>query len=90
MKQYFQKCPVCDGQGLVSKPPYVAGDQQSWSSSQANFTCQTCKGLRIIAIPEKRGFSNYSLNAIFTIAAPLAVMFLIGFTFLVFRSLGKL
>lgn len=39
-----QKCPVCDGTGLVSRPPGVAGDQNQWSSNQVStFPCRTCK-----------------------------------------------
>ena len=39
------KCPVCDGQGTVSKPPWVAGDQQSWASSGTEtYPCWACGG----------------------------------------------
>jgi len=39
------KCPVCDGQGIVSKPPWIAGDQRSWSgSSEINHVCHRCNG----------------------------------------------
>ena len=41
------KCPVCDGTGLVSKPPGVAGDQSTWSSGSGAvgpYTCHVCKG----------------------------------------------
>ena len=48
----YQKCPVCDGQGLVSKPPYLAGDQQSWaSSSTAPYPCKRCEGTGTIVAP---------------------------------------
>lgn len=42
------KCPKCDGQGIVSKPPWVAGDVFIWSSTQAAFTCDVCNGAKII------------------------------------------
>ncbi len=39
------KCPVCDGQGLVNKPPYIAGDQPAWTdSSNSPYTCKACGG----------------------------------------------
>ena len=28
----YQLCPKCNGQGTVSKPPYIAGDVYEWSS----------------------------------------------------------
>lgn len=40
-----QKCPVCDGTGLVSRPPWVAGDVNRWLSSSAGpWPCQCCVG----------------------------------------------
>lgn len=42
------KCPKCDGQGIVSKPPWVAGDVFQWTSSQTTFTCDVCHGEKII------------------------------------------
>src|SRR5690606_21883237 len=44
----WQLCPKCNGQGIVSKPPYIAGDQQTWSSSSAVHTCDVCNGNKII------------------------------------------
>ena len=44
----FQKCPKCDGQGIVSKPPYVPGDVSQWSSVSTAFLCDVCKGSKII------------------------------------------
>ena len=41
----WQKCPVCDGTGLVSRPPGVAGDQQTWADTQAaSYECRSCLG----------------------------------------------
>ena len=43
------KCPVCDGTGLVSRPPNVAGDQETWTSdSTGPFECKACKGSGIV------------------------------------------
>ena len=43
------KCPVCDGAGLVSRPPYIAGDVQGWVSSDcAPHPCKPCVGIGII------------------------------------------
>lgn len=44
----WQKCPKCNGQGIVSKPPYVAGDVYEWSSTSAVHTCDVCNGAKII------------------------------------------
>ncbi len=45
----YQICPKCNGQGMVSKPPYIAGDVYEWSSSSvAPFTCNVCNGAKII------------------------------------------
>lgn len=45
----WQKCPVCDGTGLVSRPPWVAGDQREWmSSSTGPWPCKACHGTRMV------------------------------------------
>lgn len=44
----YQLCPKCNGQGIVSKPPWVAGDVYEWSSTQTQFTCDVCNGAKII------------------------------------------
>jgi hypothetical protein len=49
-KQY-QLCPKCIGQGIVSKPPYVAGDVNEWLSSESLYTCNVCNGDKIIPTP---------------------------------------
>jgi DnaJ-class molecular chaperone len=52
------KCPVCRGQGTVSKPPHIAGDQDAWVSSDVGpYMCRACNGTGIIwevEIEEKR------------------------------------
>lgn len=44
------KCPVCDGSGLVSRPPWIAGDIFTWTldSANINFKCKTCNGTGVI------------------------------------------
>jgi len=45
----IQKCPVCDGTGLVSRPPWIAGDQESWvSSTTTPYPCKRCGGIGTI------------------------------------------
>lgn len=39
------KCPVCEGQGCVSKPPWIAGDQTEWTSAQTSYPCHRCNGI---------------------------------------------
>lgn len=45
---FMQLCPKCNGQGTVSKPPYVAGDVHEWTSSATSFVCDVCNGTKII------------------------------------------
>lgn len=44
----YQLCPKCNGQGIVCKPPYVAGDVHEWTSNESVFTCDICNGSKII------------------------------------------
>ena len=48
-----QKCPVCDGQGLVVRPPWVAGDTQTWTDTNAGpYTCRRCGGKGTINVED--------------------------------------
>ena len=48
----WQSCPVCSGTGLVSRPPYVAGDQQTWSTSSCGpWPCKACSGTGMVVRP---------------------------------------
>jgi hypothetical protein len=44
----YQICPKCDGQGIVSRPPWLAGDITEWSSTQTSYQCDVCHGDKII------------------------------------------
>jgi hypothetical protein len=44
----YQLCPKCNGQGTVSKPPYITGDVHQWSSTSSQFQCDVCQGAKII------------------------------------------
>lgn len=47
-----QKCPVCNGTGLVSRPPWVAGDKPVWSSTSAGpWPCKACCGAGVLYVP---------------------------------------
>ena len=36
-------CPNCNGQRTVSRPPHVAGDQDTWISGNTGpYPCPTC------------------------------------------------
>jgi DnaJ-class molecular chaperone len=48
-----QLCPKCNGQGIVSRPPWVPGDVAQWSSPATSYPCDVCKGLKIIYVPER-------------------------------------
>ena len=42
-------CPTCGGHRTVQKPPWVAGDQNSWTSSNtALYPCPSCCGNGVI------------------------------------------
>lgn len=42
-------CPVCNGAGTVSRPPHIAGDQTSWSSSSCPlYICHACCGTGVV------------------------------------------
>lgn len=43
-------CPVCHGQGLVSHPPWVAGDQPGWCATNAHdlYPCRACAGTGVV------------------------------------------
>ena len=43
------KCPVCEGTGLVSRPPGVAGDQMTWDDNGTSpYNCGPCKGTGVL------------------------------------------
>ena len=44
----YQLCPKCQGQGIVSKPPYIAGDIDQWTDSSSSHSCDVCNGAKII------------------------------------------
>jgi hypothetical protein len=44
----YQICPKCNGQGIVSKPPWVPGDVNQWISSSCSFVCDVCNGAKMI------------------------------------------
>jgi hypothetical protein len=49
MSETPHRCPVCNGTGLVSHPPHIAGDVQTWTDSNAGpYQCTVCCGSGII------------------------------------------
>jgi len=49
------KCPVCDGTGLVSRPPWIAGDQLTWSdTSSGPYPCKRCNGVGTLVLMSER------------------------------------
>ena len=48
----YQKCPVCNGRGIVPQGFYMVPEGQDFSSSStAPETCKTCSGSGIILKP---------------------------------------
>lgn len=41
-------CPKCQGQGIVSKPPWVPAGVSEWSTTSTSFTCDVCNGNKLI------------------------------------------
>ena len=42
-------CPVCNGQKIVSKPPWIAGDINEWAGSGTDtYECPACNGTGIV------------------------------------------
>lgn len=44
-----QLCPKCNGQGIVSKPPGIAGDVTQWISNSSSHVCDVCNGQKILS-----------------------------------------
>jgi hypothetical protein len=48
----YDLCPSCNGQGLVSRPPLMAGDVFNWPATSGGqpitFKCRICDGKGII------------------------------------------
>ena len=45
-------CPVCNGAGKVQRPPWIAGDQISWTAPAFDlYDCQACSGTGIVWEP---------------------------------------
>lgn len=48
----WQCCPVCHGQGLMNKPSWVAGDQDSWGGMGVGpYECRVCEGTGMVVTP---------------------------------------
>lgn len=46
------RCPTCNGHGLTNRPPWVAGDQETWSSySSGPYKCRACNGSGVVWAP---------------------------------------
>ncbi len=47
-----QLCPLCNGQGIVSKPAYIPNDVNYWAIADTSHTCHLCSGMKIIPMIE--------------------------------------
>jgi RecJ-like exonuclease len=52
INRMMHACPVCHGQGTVSKPPWVTGDVVMWTSDRTSYPCQVCGGAGIVEVSE--------------------------------------
>ena len=48
----WQTCPKCNGQGWMSKPSWITGDTNEWTSTSAMHVCDICWGAKIIQTPK--------------------------------------
>ena len=47
----IELCPLCGGQGTVSKPPYIDGDVYMWIDNVCDgYTCKVCGGRGYIIV----------------------------------------
>jgi RecJ-like exonuclease len=45
------RCPACYGTGLVSRPPWVAGDVDNWVDYQCGpYPCRSCDGKGVLIV----------------------------------------
>jgi DnaJ-class molecular chaperone len=43
------KCPVCNGKGIITTPPWLPGNAEGWLDSTTKpYPCKACKGTGII------------------------------------------
>lgn len=43
------KCPACNGTGLVSRPPWIAGDLDNFTTSSCGpWPCKPCGGSGVL------------------------------------------
>lgn len=47
---HYQLCPKCQGQGIVSRPPWVPADQLTWCSTQTSHVCDVCHGAKVLLV----------------------------------------
>lgn len=48
------RCPVCNGMGQQSRPPFVAGDAQTWvDAGVMTYPCPACAGTGVVWRPER-------------------------------------
>lgn len=58
--RYWQRCPICEGSGMVSggffgSPGYYDEyGNRHWTSNNAAETCRVCQGQGIIETPENK------------------------------------
>lgn len=55
------RCPVCNGTGLVSRPPWIAGDQPTWTDTSAGpYLCNACAGTGVIRVEEESEYESFN------------------------------
>jgi hypothetical protein len=54
------KCPVCYGQGIVSKPPWISGDIHIWGGADtSSYECKACSGRGILWCSDVNDYPDF-------------------------------
>jgi predicted CxxxxCH...CXXCH cytochrome family protein len=59
---YSELCPKCHGQGIVSKPPWIPGEVETWTDSHTSYKCNMCNGLGYLTKADKNPNNIYIDN----------------------------
>lgn len=57
----IEACYVCNGYGTVNKPPWIAGDQESWADNRSGpYPCPVCRGSGLVVV----NLNNHKLDQV--------------------------
>ena len=66
---HAELCPKCNGQKIVSTPPWVNGDVMEWTSGgTSSYPCPVCGGKGYIEVNDSPSFMGQGYNGNFVYA----------------------